>query len=166
MTEETGKGDGKRLHKISGRYKILSRLYPANLEPAQGVALFCCDLIFDRAHRLFLRKNGFERFVPISIPGGGSFLAQPTSSPEQQTMEEYLQLLVEELGVKRMVFIGHSGCRWYRYNFPGETDYEIKITDDLRAIAAHVRKEFPGLTVDGTFYADRHEHRIRMIEVL
>ena len=146
----------------------LRRLYPADLEPAEGVAIFCCDLIFRNTQQRFLKKNGFERFVPISVPGGGGPLAeqlQSFPSPEKHSLEAYLRLLLEELGLKRVVFIGHSNCRWYKHNFPKEVNYESKIISDLRLMSEYIQKTFPGVKVEGLFYADRNEDQIRMKKI-
>ena len=103
--------------------------------------------------------------MSISIPGGGGFLAQPSDSPERRTLEEYLQLLLEELKVDRMVLISHSGCRWYRHTYPDEADYEAKILVDLCAMAQRLKKDFQGVKTEGLFYAERQGGKIRMNKI-
>ena len=115
---------------------------------------------------LGLRPNSYDLLV---VPGGPQFLfADDLVMPKYAWAgNNWLKFLVENHRLKKIIFLAHYGCGWYKFLNSGEHALDIlkeKQLADLRKIPEKIKRILPHVEIK-MFYAQPHEEHVRFLEI-
>lgn len=128
---------------------------PRERYECDAAIVWCFDNRFDLGFRKFLKKIGVQFSDPIKIAGGAKSLASPDRETDREFVLEQIRKSIHLHQTRRVILMLHSDCGAYgglAGGFGGDVRAEIEHHKrELRRAAASLRREIPGIAVDGYF---------------
>jgi len=128
---------------------------PRERYQCDAAIVWCFDNRFDLGFRKFLKKIGVTYSDPIKIAGGAKSLAAPEGAIEREFVLDQIRKSIQLHDTRRVILMLHSDCGAYgglAGGFGGDARAEIEHHQrELRRAAATLRRELPGIAVDGYF---------------
>lgn len=121
-----------------------------NTEPAQALAVHCCDARFVPAFLRFLTEGlALSSWQTLAVPGGPRLLAQGESAGAEDPGWSWFEFLVERGRPFSVLLIAHSDCLWYLHGPCSHSpeDCYNRQTEDLQVVRERIRRRFPELPV-------------------
>ncbi|MFQ5607229.1 MAG: hypothetical protein ACE5GA_04730 [Candidatus Zixiibacteriota bacterium] len=133
-------------------------------EPSETLVIHCADPRFRPAFQEFVGKAiGIDRHTLISLAGGaGPFVLSDPESDLAKQMIDQLRLFIEGAGMKNVVALNHTDCKWYAKTFPDDNSHKIteRQIADLQRFARMIHNEFAEVSVR-TFLAVLDDKNVR-----
>jgi hypothetical protein len=121
----------------------------------EAAILWCFDHRFDLGFRKFLKRTGVVTFDPIKVAGGTKSLASPERESEREFVLDQIRKSIALHNTKKVILTLHSDCGAYgglEKAFHGDAQAEAAHHErELQRAAAHLRKAFPGVAIQGYF---------------
>ena len=116
------------------------------------LVIYCADPRFRDTFREFISDElGVDHYILLSLAGAaGPFVQFDSESEKAKQFINQVKLFVEKAGVKKLIVMNHTDCKWYSNVMPGiDTDEIInKQIDDLDRFTEMTNKEIGEISVE------------------
>lgn len=129
---------------------------PREKYSCDAAIVWCFDNRFDLGFRKYLKRIGVLNYDPIKVAGGGKNLASPEHESDRTFVLEQIRKSVRLHATRRVILMVHSDCGAYGGFKAFQDDparEQDRLSADLRNASEFLRKEIPGVEVQG-FYVD------------
>ena len=121
-------------------------------EKTDVLVIYCADPRFRDTFREFIGNElGVNHYILLSLAGaaGPFVLHEPESEKSKQFLNQ-VKLFVEKAGVKKLIVMNHTDCKWYSNAMPGtETDEIVsKQINDLDLFTETVHSVIGDISVE------------------
>ena len=139
-----------------------------NRETSETLVIYCADPRFRLAFQEFIGKElGIGHHTLLSLAGGvGPFVLFKPESVQAVQMVDQLRLFISNSGIKQVLVLSHSDCKWYAKLMPDRDSKKVadRQIADLQHFARMVRFEIAEVPVH-TYLAVLEKENVRFRKV-
>ena len=130
---------------------VSEKLFDYIGEKTDVLVIYCADPRFRDTFREFIGEElGVKHYILLSLAGAaGPFVQFDPESEKAKQFINQVKLFVDKAGVKKLIAINHTDCKWYSNAVP-ESDPDQIISRqivDLKRFADLVRNEIANIPV-------------------